>query len=140
MQGFNFTTKIEEMPQAALEERIRAGYEYDIPHKVICVPFIGTEEIVEHRFPEMIARCPATGYPDTYELTLRYIPNKQIPELKSLRFYLMDFVDLPISHEHLADKVFKEFNAKVQPSRLHLELKTAVRGGIYTNVYKGEKF
>jgi len=33
---------------------------------------------------------------------------QKIPELKSLKFYYMDYISLPISHEHLADKIFND--------------------------------
>ena len=139
MKEFDFTKKIEDMSQSDLKKRIKKGYSYKIPHNIVCIPYLGTKEIVNYKYPEMIALCPATGYPDTYILNIKFIPNKLIPELKSLKFYLMDFIKLPISHEHLADKIYKEFKNVIKPLKLQVVLNTAVRGGIYTDIIKGDK-
>ena len=86
-EEFDFTKKIEDMSEEDLHKRIKAGYGYDIPHKIVSIPYLGTEETVVYRYPEMIALCPATGYPDTYELIIEMTPSDKIPELKSLKFY-----------------------------------------------------
>jgi 7-cyano-7-deazaguanine reductase len=136
---FDFTKKIEDMSPADLKKRIKAGYEFKIPHKLVMIPFLGSKELVTYTYPELIALCPATGYPDTYTLIINFIPNKVVPELKSLKFYLMDYINLPISHEHLCDKIYKEFKLNVKPLKLQVILNTAVRGGIYTDIIKGDK-
>ena len=136
--NFDFTKKIEDMTIEQMKERIKAGYEYEIPHKIVAIPFLGGKELVTYRYPELIGLCPATGYPDLYEIILEIIPNKLIPELKSLKFYYMDYKDLPISHELLADKIYNDIKKSINPSKFKLILKTAVRGGIYTDIIKGK--
>lgn len=136
MKEFDFTKKIEDMTPEQMEARIKAGYEYEIPHKIVAIPYIGGKTNVTYRFPELIGLCPATGYPDTYELIVEIVPAKLIPELKSLRFYYMDYMSLPISHEHLADKVWCDIKKAIEPESIKVTLKTAVRGGIYTDVVK----
>jgi len=134
---FDFTKKIEDMSPEQMEERIRAGYEYEIPHKIVPIPYLGGTEEVSYKYPELIGLCPATGYPDLYVSTIDIIPGKHIPELKSLKFYYMDYKDLPISHEHLADKIFNDVSAAINPKKIKVTLDTAVRGGIYTTITKG---
>jgi len=131
---FDFTKKIEDMSPEQLEERIKAGYEYEIPHKIVGIPFFGGDEHVTYRYPELVGLCPATGYPDTYEVIIELTPDKKIPELKSLKFYYMDYISLPISHEHLADKIFNDVKNAIEPKHIKLTLKTTVRGGIYTDI------
>ena len=133
---FDFTKKIEDMTPEQMKARIKAGYEFEIPHKIVAIPYLGTKEVVEYTYPEMIALCPATGYPDTYKLTITFVPTKLLPELKSLKFYLMDYISLPISHEHLADKIYKEIKKTIKPVELRIVLDTSVRGGIYTTIVK----
>ncbi len=133
---FDFTKKIEDMTPEQMKERIKAGFEYEIPHKIVAIPFLGTDQIVSYEYPEMIGLCPATGYPDTYILTIEFVPDKLIPELKSLKFYLMDYMKLPISHEHLADKIYKDLHAVIKPQHMTVNLDTAVRGGIHTIITK----
>ena len=48
----------------------------------------------------------------------------------------MDYMKLPISHEHLADKLYKELNYVLEPLTLKISLHTSVRGGIYTDIHK----
>lgn len=136
--GFDFTNKIEDMTPEQMEARIKAGYEYKIPHKIVPIPYIGGKEKVQYKYPEMVALCPATGILDLYTVYIRMVPDKSIPELKSLKFYLMDYKDLPISHEHLCDKLYKEIMKVVKPLQLYIKVETAVRGGIYTDIEKGE--
>jgi NADPH-dependent 7-cyano-7-deazaguanine reductase QueF len=50
----------------------------------------------------------------------------------------MGYRDLPISHEHIQAKIYKEFMEQVQPKELKVELDVTVRGGIYTTVEFGE--
>ena len=133
---FDFTKKMEDMTPEQMEERIKVGYEFDIPHKIVGIPFLGGDETVTYRYPELIGLCPATGYPDTYEIIIEIVPDKKIPELKSLKFYYMDYKDLPISHEHICDKIHNELKNTLNPKNIKTILKTTVRGGIYTDIVK----
>jgi 7-cyano-7-deazaguanine reductase len=91
-------------------------------------------EEVTYEYPEMTAVCPMTGIPDFYTLRMTYVPEERLPELKSLRFYLLAYRDLPIFHEHLACKIRDDFVQAVEPRSFRLELDVGVRGGIHTVV------
>lgn len=134
-----FCKKIEDLPLSELSNRIKEVMELDLKNKIVIIPYVGDEEIVEYKTNELIALCPATGYPDIYTLSIKFIPNELIPELKSFKFYLMQYLDIPISHEHLASKIYDDFNSIINPKKLYLELQVARRGGIDTYIYKGEK-
>ncbi len=137
--GWDFTAKIEEMSEADVRERVEASMAYEIPEKIMTIPYVaGVEETVEYRYPELSARCPMTGLRDLYAVTIRFKPEKRLPELKSLKMYFSGYDELPISHEHLAAKVYREFEAAVEPAELHLRLDVAVRGGIKTTVELGQ--
>jgi 7-cyano-7-deazaguanine reductase len=77
-----------------------------------------------------------TGIPDLYTVRLIYTPGAKVPELKSLKYYFLAFRDVPVLHEHLAGRIFEDFNAAVEPAALRVELEAAVRGGIRTKVVK----
>ena len=143
MVNWNYEIKIEDMSDEQLEERIKSAMDYKIPHEIRSIPYIGQEyvveaEVVKYSTEELVARCPVTGYPDFYSLCLEYIPSQRIPELKSLKFYLTDYNEIPISHEHLAVKIYADFLEAVNPLALRLELIVAIRGGITTTVVLGE--
>ena len=128
---WKFTKKIEDMSPKETKERIRKGYEYTMP-KLFIMPYLGSKEEVLYSSNDMVARCPATGIADVYSLSLKFTPNRGIPELKSLKLYINAYQDLPISHEHLCNKVHKDFVKQVKPSKLETTLIAAIRGGITT--------
>jgi 7-cyano-7-deazaguanine reductase len=131
---------MEDMPEDKLRERIQLGMDFEIPHKIRPVPYLGVNtQLCEYTFPELEARCPVTGIKDQYIITFRYIPDQIIPELKSLKLYLWDYEEcfVPISHEHLASKLYNDFKAVVKPKDLYVELIVAGRGELFTTVRVG---
>ncbi len=94
---------------------------------------------VTYATDELTAVCPMTGLPDFYTLNITYIPAKLVPELKSLKLYLIDFRNLPILHEHLACRIHDDFKKTVKPKKLTVELIANTRGGIDSRVVKESK-
>ena len=137
MTEWKFTKKIEDMSPKETRERIRKGYEYPMP-KLFIMPYLGGKEKVSYITKDFVARCPATGIADVYELDISFTPTKYIPELKSLKLYLNAYQDLPISHEHVASKIYNDFKTQVKPKEVKLKLKAAIRGGIETIVELGK--
>lgn len=136
---WQYVEKIEQMRPAELAQRIKEVMAYQIEAKIVTIPYVADEaEVVEYRTAELTAKCPMTGLRDFYELTIKFTPDKLLPELKSLKLYLSGYDSLPISHEHLAAKIYKEFKEAVKPKKLQLILDTAVRGGIKTVVRLGD--
>ena len=100
-----------------------ASFEYSKSH-----------EVVEYIYPELSAVCPQTKLPDYYTLRIVYEPDKKLPELKSLKMYLLAYRNYGIWHEHLASKILEDFVKYVEPRWIYLELYVNNRGGIYTTV------
>jgi 7-cyano-7-deazaguanine reductase len=131
-EDFPFGKVMESFTPEQLEERVRKAHNWEMD-KLTMMPYVGNvDEDVKYIYPELTALCPVTGIQDLYTLTITYTPNKSVPELKSLKYYLMGYRDLPIGHESLAAKLYKDFLQQVQPKRLNVELDVAVRGGITT--------
>jgi 7-cyano-7-deazaguanine reductase len=129
-----FTKKIEDFPAEELRLRIHEVMELKTGDIIQTIPYVGTPEKVSYSTNELIARCPATGYPDFYTLEIEYTPSLNLPELKSFKFYIMQFMEIPISHEHLANKIFRDFLDVIQPTNCVLRIFTAIRGGIVTKI------
>lgn len=141
MKKIKYYPKIEDMSSEELEKRIKFGFNFKIPHKIKAIPYIGEkQQITEYAFDELIARCPMTELRDQYKVVIRFIANKNIPELKSLKFYFWDYEELrvPISHEHLASKIYKEFKKIIKPKNLYLKLEVAGRGSLFTTITVGD--
>ena len=83
---------------------------------------------------EFTALCPWTGVPDFGTLTIKYVPNDRIIELKSLKSYLLSFRDVGIVQEHVAGRVLKDLVALCGPRYMEIVLDYKVRGGIHTVV------
>ncbi len=132
---WNFKKTIEEMNDEELRERIQSAMDWENPNQIRKIPYLGgLDSFVEYIFPELVARCPMTGIKDIYKITLRCIPNQFVPELKSLKFYFFGFETLPISHEHLLAKIYKDFKEVIMPRQLNATLVVAERGELATTV------
>jgi len=137
---WRYVKRIEEMDDETLRKRINDAMSYKIENKIRPIPYLGKEEIViEYSYPELQARCPMTGVKDWYKIRLKYIPNKLIPELKSLKFYFWGYEDLPISHEHIIAKIYREFKRAIKPKKLAILLYVAERGEFVTTIAIGDK-
>jgi 7-cyano-7-deazaguanine reductase len=141
MKSWTPLSKMDDASPELYAERIKKAYECILPHKdLTIIPYIGLDEVIDYDYPELIGLCPVTFFPDVYRVRIRFIPDGKIPELKSLKLYYMDYISVPISHEHLASKIYKEFCSQVSPKQCYLELFTNVRGGLTTNITIGELF
>lgn len=88
----------------------------------------------EHVFPELTAVCPVTRLPDFYTMKLVYEPSSRLIELKSLKLYLIQYRDLEILHEELANQILDDIVRSARPRWATIELKVNVRGGVHTTV------
>ncbi len=73
---------------------------------------------VEITFPEFTCLCPRSGYPDFATIKIKYVPDKFIVELKSLKLYLNSFRSQYISHEESTNKIFNDLMKILGPKKL----------------------
>jgi 7-cyano-7-deazaguanine reductase len=92
--------------------------------------FPSRDYLVEIICPEFTSVCPKTGQPDFGTLTLRYVPDRLVVELKSLKFYLQSFRNAGIFYEHVTNRILDDLLAVVQPRRMTLVARFTPRGGI----------
>lgn len=83
---------------------------------------------------EFTAVCPWTGLPDFGTLTVRYVPDRLLLELKSVKYYLLAYRNVGIVQEHAANRVLRDLVACCKPRRMKLTLDYKPRGGIHTVV------
>jgi len=84
--------------------------------------------------PEFTSVCPMTGLPDYGCITIIYIPGDRIIELKSLKYYLLQFRNVGIFYEHLVNKILDDLLAVLQPKLMEVKGSFTARGGILTEV------
>ncbi len=134
MKKSDFKKTIEEMPPEEVAASQKAFTKMKLP-RIDVLDFVYSDRTeVVYEFPELSAICPMTGLPDFYTVTIQYVPAKSVPELKSLRNYLLAFRDVPVLHEHLTCRIYEDFSKRVKPEELDVTLDVSVRGGIRTRV------
>ena len=89
---------------------------------------------------ELTALCPFDfGGPDQYELTLRYEPDGDAVESRSLKEYLEAFRSREITAEALATEIAATVEETIAPARIYVRLEQARRGGIEETVEVGDR-
>jgi len=86
------------------------------------------------RQPEFTSLCPMTGLPDFGCITINYRPNIKIVELKSLKFYLLQYRNLGIFYEHVVNRILDDLVEALAPKWMEVEGSFTARGGINTIV------
>jgi 7-cyano-7-deazaguanine reductase len=94
---------------------------------------------VEIRNPEFTSLCPKTGLPDYGTVTVTYTPDKAIIELKSLKYYFLQYRNSGIFYENLAKLVLAHLVEKVRPLEMTVEAEFTPRGGLTTKVISSYK-
>ncbi len=84
--------------------------------------------------PEFTSVCPMTGLPDFGCISIRYQPDVNIIELKSLKFYLLQYRNAGIFYEHLVNRILDDLIKVLRPVSMQIEGDFTARGGITTRV------
>ncbi|MFQ6675107.1 MAG: preQ(1) synthase [Fidelibacterota bacterium] len=94
---------------------------------------------VQIKIPEYTSVCPRTGLPDFGTITITYVPDREIVELKSLKYYILNFRNAGIFYEHVTNKILDDIVEAVHPRRIEVTGEFTTRGGITTSVRAGKK-
>jgi 7-cyano-7-deazaguanine reductase len=89
---------------------------------------------IEIEQPEFTSLCPMTGLPDFGCIIIRYIPDKKIIELKSLKYYLLQYRNVGIFYEHVVNRILDDLVVVLKPKRMEVTGEFTARGGITTTV------
>ncbi len=92
------------------------------------------EYTIDVNIPEFNCVCPKTGLPDFGTLHIKYVPNKYIVELKSLKLYIVKFRNVGIFHEHVTNQILDDFKKACSPKQVDIIGDFNPRGGIKTVV------
>jgi 7-cyano-7-deazaguanine reductase len=90
------------------------------------------EEMVSSEFTTL---CPLNpGQPDYGTLTIKYVPDKHILELKSLKFYLTSYRMVEIFFEEATNRILNDLVNAVKPKKMEILAEWNIRGGIGTKI------
>jgi 7-cyano-7-deazaguanine reductase len=84
--------------------------------------------------PEFTSVCPMTGLPDFGEIRITYVPDARCVELKSLKYYMVEFRNRGIFYEAVTNQILDDLVALLQPRRMTVVGDFSARGGITTVV------
>lgn len=98
-------------------------------------PCPATEYQQEMVTSEFTTLCPLNpGQPDYATLTIKYVPDKHIIELKSLKFYLTSYRMVEIFFEEATHRILDDLVKAVKPKRMEIVAEWNIRGGIGTKI------
>jgi 7-cyano-7-deazaguanine reductase len=86
------------------------------------------------RCPEFTSMCPKTGLPDFGEIRIAYVPDERCIELKSLKYYLLEFRSKGIFYEAATNQILDDLVAACAPRRMTVVGDFTPRGGLSTTV------
>jgi 7-cyano-7-deazaguanine reductase len=104
----------------------------------------GTQRDIEIKIdqPEFTSVCPRSGLPDYGRITVRYVPKDKIVELKSLKYYLLQYRNVGIFYEHVVNRILEDLVGVLHPKFMEVMGIFTPRGGITTTArveYRQEK-
>ncbi len=84
--------------------------------------------------PEYTSKCPMTGLPDFGTITVRYVPDKLVLELKSLKMYFLEYRDRGIFYEEAVNRILDDLVAACRPRWMEITGEFGTRGGMRSKV------
>ena len=87
---------------------------------------------ITHVNPEFTSVCPKTGLPDFGTITVEYVPDQLCVELKSLKYYYLDFRNKGIYFESAVNQILDDLVAVCAPRSMKVTGAFNTRGGIHS--------
>jgi 7-cyano-7-deazaguanine reductase len=91
--------------------------------------------VIHMEIPEFTCLCPRSGFPDFATITIDYVPDQYVVELKSLKLYINGYRNRQISHEAVTNTILNELIALLSPRWMRVVADFTVRGNIKTIVF-----
>ena len=95
-------------------------------------PRIGRRYTIDITLPEFTCKCPFSGYPDFATISIHYVPNEKVVELKALKLYINSYRDRYISHEESVNQILDDFVAACDPLDVTIKGDFLPRGNVHT--------
>lgn len=89
---------------------------------------------ITHINPEFTSVCPMTGLPDFATIEVYYIPDEICIELKSLKYYFLEFRNKGIFFESCINEILDDLVAVCHPRFMKVRGRFNTRGGIHSLV------
>src|SRR3954451_2603713 len=111
------------------DDHARSGISEPLPEiETFPNQYKGYEITIE--IPEYTAICPKTALPDFGAITVRYMPDKECLELKSLKMYIHAYRNLGIFYENAVNRILQDVVKACRPVWARVTGEFAARGGL----------
>jgi 7-cyano-7-deazaguanine reductase len=87
--------------------------------------------------PEFTSVCPKTGLPDFGTVTVEYTPDKLCLELKSIKYYFLQYRNLGIFMENSVNRILDDVVKAIKPVKCTVTGEFTPRGGIRSVITAG---
>lgn len=91
--------------------------------------------VAHMEIPEFTCLCPRSGFPDFATITLDYVPDQHVVELKSLKLYINTYRNRQISHEAATNTILDDLVALLSPRWIRVAADFSMRGNIKTIIF-----
>ena len=124
------------MPARKLEytpRHARSGVKFNLP-EIETWPnqYRGYEITIT--IPEYTSICPRTHLPDFGTITIQYLPDKKCLELKSLKYYILEYRNMGIFYENAVNRILDDASRACKPKWMTVRGEFTTRGGMHTAV------
>ena len=89
---------------------------------------------VDFTIPEFTCLCPRSNFPDFATIRIKYVPDRKLVELKSLKLYINKFRDQEMFHETAVNRILDDLVGLLKPRYIEVVGDFNVRGNIKTVV------
>lgn len=87
---------------------------------------------IDFTIPEFTCLAPQTRFPDFATIHIKYVPDRKLVELKSLKLYINKFRDVEMFHETAVNRILDDLVSLLQPRYIEVVGDFNVRGNIKT--------
>jgi 7-cyano-7-deazaguanine reductase len=92
----------------------------------------GKDIVINIDTDEFTAVCPWSGLPDFATIKVDYIPNRDIIELRSFKYYLLSYRNVGIYQEHAVNRILDDLVRCARPKWMKVTADYRIRGGVHT--------
>lgn len=87
---------------------------------------------INFSIPEFTCLCPRSNFPDFATINIKYVPDRKLVELKSLKLYINKFRDQEMFHETAVNRILDDLVGLLDPRYMEVIGDFNVRGNIKT--------
>lgn len=123
-----------------LTESSYEGLQDDIKNMVIGTidvvnfPYQERNTVITIKSEEFTSICPKTGLPDFARISIHYIPDGKLIELKSLKLYLNSYRNVGIFQENAVNKILDDIVKYSDPKFALVIGEFNARGGLTSRI------